>query len=128
MATFIIYGAATGIIRRVIWTDEPETAPGHVGPGEAIIEAPDSIFVASTGGRPVPDQDRIANHLTKVTGITPEPARCVVIDHATGEVVNVIMADPTIDEIAGHTLYQDASGGIGSAPDENGDFQPAPVT
>lgn len=124
MVTAIIYGAATGIIRRVIRTDEPAPLSGHVGAGEAIIEAPDSVLLPNGSGNLVPDLDRIAAHLFQATGITPEPARCVVVQHGTGDVVNVIMADPTIDAIEGHALFQDALGVPGSVPDEAGIFQP----
>lgn len=122
MTTAIIYGAQTGIIRRIVWTDQPETLTDHVEEGEAILKAPDWIFVKDETLGMVPDLDLITTYLTETTGIVPELGRCVVIHDGTGEVVDAIMADPTIDAIEGHTLFQDAAGVPGSTPDQDGNF------
>ena len=122
MATAIVYGAQTGIIRRIIWTDQPETLNDHVGAGEAILKAPDWVFVKDESVGMVPDLDLVTIYLTETTGIVPELGRCVVIHDQSGEVVDAIMADPMLDSIEGHTLFQDATGHAGSTPDQDGNF------
>lgn len=120
MATAIIYGTQSGIIRRIVVTDEPHTLAEHPGPGESMLVAPDAAITYNPQG--LPDLDLVKAYLTGATGIEPEPARCVVINNETGEVVHAIMADPLLDKIEGHTLFQDETGVPGSLPDENGIF------
>lgn len=120
MATAIIYGTQSGIIRRIVVTDEPSTLAAHSGSGESMLVAPDAAITYNPQG--LPDLDLVQTYLTGATGIEPEPARCVVIDDNTGEVVDAIMADPLLDKIEGYTLFQDETGSAGSSPDENGAF------
>lgn len=121
MSIAVIYGAQSGIIRRFVQTDEPDNLADHVGEGEALLTVDDSVLQIQENGTAMPSLEVAAQAITAATGIVPELARCLVIDQS-GDVVNVIMADPSIDSVEGHTLFQDLSGDVGSVPDENGNF------
>lgn len=124
MATAIVYGRDTGIIRRIICTDDPTTFPQHVEDGEAILAVSDAILVPRDDGtgQMVPSLDLAYAAQQAATGIVAQCSRCLVIEDVTGDVKSVIHADPTRDTVEGHTLYPDFTGDVGYLPDDNGDF------
>lgn len=122
MPTAIVYGAETGIIRRIIVTDDPSSIPDHAGDGERYLVVSDAVLVRQENGVVLPALDLAYQALKDATGIEPDCYRCLVIEDGTGDVKDVICADPTLDSIDGHTLYPDWDGGPGYTPDENGNF------
>lgn len=117
----IIYGEDSGIIRRLVQTDDLSVLPQFVEDGEASINVSDAVLVQQPDGSRLPALDLATDAVEAVRGLPSEPARCLVIDQQ-GNVVNVIMADPTLDHLDGFTLFQDANGQIGWVPDGNGNF------
>ena len=124
MITAVVYGKKSGIVRRIIRTDEHDTIGSHVGPGEAMIIVTNHIMVPGPG-MDVPDLELAKEFVQRKTGFEAEPARCVVIDK-NGDVVHALMADPHLDSIEGHVLFQDENAHPGWLPDENGVFHPPP--
>lgn len=90
----IIYGADSGIVRRIVIPDEDAQLAGHVGPGEALLTIP----------RAAPhDVISVTAAVAKATGKDIPDSRCAVIDKA-GVVVEMIHADPALDAVDGHDL------------------------
>jgi len=94
-----IYSTATGQIRRYYYpTDDSQIATYPLLPGEAIV---------SVSRGPYPNaaawQAAVNTAVTNAAGKVPGDPRCAVID-ATGHVVSVVLADPSIDSIPGMTL------------------------
>jgi hypothetical protein len=94
MAVGVIYGAQSGIVRRIILPDPGQDLQGHVGPGEALLMLPDgapSDVISATAA------------VAQATGKRIPSSCCEVVD-AQGVVVAVIAADPVLDRIDGHNL------------------------
>ncbi len=102
----IVYGAASGIVRRIIVpTSEAELDDqSHVGDGEAIIKVSAPGIMRRDG---YPDLTAAHAHVMAVIGKQPLNARCAVVD-AKGNVVGTVMADPEFDTIPDHTLSAEA--------------------
>ena len=96
MAIGIIYGAQSGIVRRIVIPDHDSELQGHVGPGEALLILPD--------GMPS-DVHSATDAVAIATGKRVPSNRCEVVD-AQGVVRGVIAADPMLDYLPGHTLRQ----------------------
>ena len=121
----IIYGADTGIVRRIAVSDTLDDLAkvSECGPGEAlIIVDPATVGLDQSS---VPDvalaQQIVQQERAGAVGETPT---CAVIDNTSGEIVAVIQADPTIDSLPDATLYQAPGAMIGGTLDENGDVVP----
>lgn len=150
MPAAVLYGVQSGIVRAVISSDDDDydfsahlprlsdgspdqrfalTILGDASPvsraGMASAVTANAEAVVSASDAPAPDL--IAQVIIDATGNVPEPARCVVIDDTTGDVVQVLMADPSLDRLDGCTLFQDENGSVGDVPDENGNFGPQPA-
>lgn len=118
----IVYGEATGIVRRLIVADSVKKLAGHYGSGESIIIVPSEQVVANG----LPDDAAMAAMVEEKRGKPAEPARCIVIDDEAAEIETVIPADPVIDAIEGKTLYQHPEASPGWSVDENGEFVAPP--
>lgn len=93
MATYgVIYASNSKMIRRVI--SGSSNLLGHVGPGESLLtvqaKAAPSVFDAQTA-------------VHAATGQAPLDLTCAVID-ATGNVVRLIKADSTFDQLPAMSL------------------------
>lgn len=107
-AGVIVYGARSKIIRRIVVPGPGESLPvGICQPGEAMLRAE----IGMCDG--LPRMDDAARCVTDVTGIIPPSGRCAVI--RDGVVVNVINADPHLDEITDCTLVLSETAAIGWA-------------
>ncbi len=121
----IIYGAKSGITRRIVHCDTmAELARGrHYGDGESIVIL-DPAKIMAEG---LPDLDRCKALVAEARGLPAEDDRCIVIDNKTGDIVEVRMADPSLDVLPdGLTLFQDAKAEPGWALDAQGEYA-APV-
>lgn len=100
----IIYGAESGIVRRIVVSDSLAelAAPSTPDKGEdAIILGPDEVL---RGG--VPDLEACIALVEAKRGKPSESARCIVVNDK-GEIEAVVMADPTVDVIEPtKALYQ----------------------
>lgn len=118
----IIYGADSGIIRRIVVSDALDELSAHAqcAAGEALlIVDPATVGLDQSG---VPDLALAAQLVAEARdGASAETATCAVIDHDSGEIVAVIQADPTLDSVPDATLYQAPDAMIGGTLDENGD-------
>lgn len=104
----VVYGAQSKHIRRIIIPDEDSELehPLLVGPGEQLATVP-------WGTR----TDHVT--LSNLLGTHPDhdAARCAVVHNETSKVVHIIMADPAIDQIAGHTLVLHRDAAVGWSHD-----------
>lgn len=111
---FIIYGATSGIVRRVVTTDSTDfRISNHLGLGETHVEVPN--FDPQVGV----DVDQV---MIATKGITPPSPRCAIIQN--GNVVGVVNADPNIDTLPGAQLILHPDADIGWK--HNGGFTPPP--
>lgn len=101
----IVYGVASGIIRRWIVPDrDTDLKDKHpVAPGETM-QIVDRATVKSSAD--------IEAAVAKAIGRQPPSPRCAVIN-AKGEVIDIKMADPALDHIDGCTLVLDAEACVG---------------
>src|SRR5262245_34897245 len=90
----VVYGAQSGIVRRIILPDSGQDLQGHVGPGEALLMLLD-------GARS--DVHSATAAVAQATGKTIPSSRCEILD-ADGKVMGQISADPLLDRIDGYTL------------------------
>lgn len=118
----IVYGEATGIVRRLVTASTVRGLAGHYGPGESIIIL-NADEVLANG---LPDAAAMTAMVEAKRGKPAEPARCIVIDDANAEIETVIPADPTMDALDGKTLYQHPEASPGWSVDENGEFVAPP--
>lgn len=102
---YIIYGALSGIVRRVVVPDPGEVIDiqKHLGVGE------DFTFDDLPEGRIGID---VAEVMQRTKGITPLSPRCVVVDQ-NNDVTRVIAADPLIDTLPGVTLVRHPMADVG---------------
>jgi hypothetical protein len=91
VAIGLIYGKITGLLRRVIVTDDISQLPLHVGPGEAIVTVSVALYATFGAGL-----DAIQSYLNSIIGIVPSGYRSVMID-AVGNVSSIHHADPGCD-------------------------------
>lgn len=123
MATGIIYGATSGIIRRYVRADDARSLSLHLGEGETMIVVDDADLVDARK-----HVSEVAKAMVEtVRGKPAESARCVVIDNAKAEIEQVIMADPSLDPLLDRrldakTLYQHAEAAPGWTIDARGEF------
>jgi hypothetical protein len=130
-AAAIIYGEASGIVRRLVVMDQPRDPSGrwtsitpyilrnHVGAGEAVLEIPPEEVLANG----LPDAVAMDARVAEKRGKPADEGRCLVIDDKSGDVVDVVLADPAIDRIPGKTLYQHPKAQLAMVMDaETGDF------
>lgn len=96
----IVVSTASKIVRRVVVPDinqsEITNHPLAAGEQMVVVAAPASATV-----------DAINNIVQQQTGIAPPSSRCAVVVKAnavSGNVVNVVYADPAIDTVSGATL------------------------
>jgi hypothetical protein len=121
-AAAIIYGEASGIVRRLVVADSVQELAGHYGPGEAIIIlSPDEVLANG-----LPDAVAMAALVADKRGKPADQGRVVVFDDATGDIETVLAADPIIDALPGKTLYQHPEASSGWQVDETGELV-APV-
>ncbi len=100
----IVYGTASGMVRRVIVPDADEGDDAtRLVRGESIVKVPRST---------IHDMADINAAVQAVTGFPPPSARCVAVDHRN-VVDAVIYADPLIDEIPGRELFLSSSANVG---------------
>jgi hypothetical protein len=118
-----VYSIATGQIRRYYYpTDDSQIATYPLLPGEAIV---------SISRGPYPNaaawQTAVTTAVTNAAGKAPGNPRCAMID-ANGNVVGVIMADPSIDSVSGMTLVNTTVADVGWTWTIGGGFVgPTPV-
>lgn len=100
----IIYGAQSGIVRRVVVSDSLDelAAPSKPDPGEdCIILDPEEVLKNG-----LPDLPRCNALIEAKIGRPVESARCIVVNDK-GEIEAAIMADPAIDVLGERkALYQ----------------------
>jgi hypothetical protein len=118
----IIYGAQSGIVRRIVVSDSLKelAAPSKPEPGEdVIIVTPDE---ATKGG--LPDMPACIALVEAKIGKPAENARCIVVNDK-GEIETVILADPAIDVIGERkALYQHPEANPDWKIGERGEFEP----
>jgi hypothetical protein len=97
----IVYATGSGILRRYIYPDDDAQLdqPWCVGKGESMLVVDQKVIAG-----PLDIYVELSQHLGKVI---PD-ATCAVLDNA-GKVVDLIMADPSLDAVEGHTLFQAVS-------------------
>lgn len=123
MAVGIIYAARSGAIRRVVAADRAEQLAAHLGTGEDLLVADASIFEGE-----LPSLTLAQAAVAAKIGRQPEDSRCVIVDSSTWEVVDVILADPLLDEHADGYVIRDGVACVGWRLIEgNPDLQP-PLT
>lgn len=100
----VIYGTASGIVRRVIVPDDDRELATATGPGESMVmvQATDTFSLNDVNG-----------YVAQAIGKQPPSARCVVTD-AQGNVVATLEADPVLDKVSGFTISLNATATIGS--------------
>lgn len=120
----IVYGDASGIVSRLIVTDSlAELTPHVLAKGEAcIIIDPKLTLTKMPNGMVVLDLPACYALVEAKRGKPSEPNRVVVIDDKTGEIESAVMADPSLDVLAGKTLYQHTEALPGWTLDEAGEF------
>lgn len=100
----IIYGEASGIVRRVVVAEDLKRleAPTVLGRGEnLIILNPDEVIKDG-----YPDLVRAYALVEAKTGKPSESARCIIVNDK-GEIEQAIMADPALDTVGDRkALYQ----------------------
>jgi hypothetical protein len=120
----VVYSATSGQIRRYIYWDDDASGPGNVVllPGEALVEVSRGPYANSAQW-----QAAINSAVTVAAGVAPGNPRCAVID-SSGNVVDMINADPAIDSIPGMTLVLTQTADIGWTWSAAGGFvTPPPV-
>jgi hypothetical protein len=96
----VVYAVKSGILRRWIIPDDDAGLQHHpVSPGEAMLV----VDRASLPPDPLQVQPFVEAAIARATGKGVPSPRCAVVD-AAGDVVAVIMADPDIDQVPGHSL------------------------
>lgn len=127
MKAGIVYGDVSGIIRRYILDVEDEGHVAalmlHIGPGEKMLVVDQKQLPPSADALPGLDL------IETLRGKPSENPRCVVIDHATGDIKSVVMACPVLDgqNHQDETLFQHAEAGVDWKLDEKGDYVPPKV-
>lgn len=106
----IIYGAESGIVRRIVVSDTLKelAVPSIPGKGEdVIILDPDEVLKWSVSlKREVPDLAECIALVEAKRGKPSESARSIVVNDK-GEIETALMADPSVDVIAPtKALYQ----------------------
>lgn len=127
----IVHGEVSGIVRRVVVADSIEElgAGKHYGEGEGII-----IVTPEQALKFDPEKKRIVPSLGECYGLVAEKRgkpsesdRCIVVDDATGEIAEVVLADPYLEADrsawAGKTLFQHDQADIGWALDGAGEWK-----
>lgn len=102
----VVYATGSKLIRRVIVPDSDRdlARSDFLGAGESILVVPI--------GNPF-DTSGLQKLVLDLHGLDIVPCgRCAVID-GHGDVVNVIMADPEIDSVAGHRLVTSETADVG---------------
>ncbi len=118
MPVAIVYGEESGIIRRFVHADRIEELSGHYGKGESIIIL-DANEIEKKGK---PDLYSGIKLVAEKRGKPAEEARCLVINHDSGEIETVIQADPILDTLPAKTLYQHADAAPGWKLDDKGEY------
>ncbi len=107
----IVYGAGSTIIRRIVHCDSIDElgAGNHVGAGEEmlLVDAPE---IMADGG--LPDLEKCKTKVKAKKNKDAPSSRCAVAD-ANGTVVDIIAADPLLDQISGKTIEQSDDAQIG---------------
>jgi hypothetical protein len=100
----VVYGTKNKHIRRIIVPDDDAELnnPLHVGPGETLATVPVGTSI---------DHATLAKLLG--TNADPSACRCAVINNGTNKVIDIVMADPLIDNIEGHTMMFHSDAAIG---------------
>lgn len=118
----IVYATGSRLPRRLIIPDDDTellSLTPFLGPGESGRVFPQARITALANAARLAGVDIarmvLANLLGIAVGQIPS-GRCCVIDPA-GSVVNVIVADPALDQLDGHTLVAHDQAGIGWAWD-----------
>ena len=113
----IVYGERSGIVRRVVVTDEgAEGLAGHYGPGESIliVDAAEVVKFDPQKRRVVPTLDECrALVAERRRGKPAADPRTLAIDDASGEIERVLAADPALDSIPGRTLRSHPEAEVG---------------
>lgn len=140
MMAAIIYAAWSKSIRRIVVPDDDDEGKLllHLDKGEGIVivgakddRAPvptidagnRPILMVADNGMTVPDLERCKELVELATGVAPTDPRCVVVDEASGAVVDAIMADPEIDAHPAGYLVRSARAIIGDVHlDKEGTF------
>ncbi len=124
----IIYGDASGIVRRIVVADSIKELGTPYGAGEAIIiVTPDEVVKFDPEKkRTVPSLDECYALVEAKRGQKSESDRCIVVDDKTGEIAAVVHADPSIDRLAAKTLYQHPEANLDWTIDEKGEFTEPP--
>jgi hypothetical protein len=98
MSVGLIYGAITGLLRKVVIPDTDSQLPSHVGPGEVLLVASTAQYAAFAG------PDAIQAHVNSATGKVPSGYRAALVDEV-GNVLSIHSADPGCDHPrSGHRL------------------------
>lgn len=105
----IVISKQSKMLRRLIIPDSGSDFSHHpLAPGEQLLIAD------NPGALLTPDV--ISSIVQRQTGTVPPSARCAVVVKAnavSGNVVNVIQADPAIDSVPGSTLMLHATAATG---------------
>lgn len=105
----IIYGAESGILRRIVVSDSLEelAAPSAPDAGEEVIICdPSDVEWVKQNGAELPDLASCIAMVEAKRGKPSESARCIVVNDK-GEIEAAVMADPAIDAIGDRkALYQ----------------------
>ena len=103
MKKFVIYANGSKILRRVVFSNDPEYDFSiHLGPGESMLEIPTDVQ-----GLPA-----LTSKVEQATGIKPKSPRCAVIDQ-NGDVVGITCADPELDNIPDKILVSSEDAKVG---------------
>jgi hypothetical protein len=94
MATGVIYGEQSGIVRRIVVTDNEASLAGHLAAGEALLILPN-------GARH--DLYSATAAVALATGKRIPSNRCRIVDRG-GREWGMIAADPLLDKLDGYDL------------------------
>jgi len=106
----VVVGANSNIIRRVVvpGDHDSEIAAHPMIAGEMMLTIPKTNFDGTANAL----HNAVQNH----RGVPPPSSRCALIvspTGVTGNVVNIIHADPQVDFIAGHVLMLHETAQVG---------------
>lgn len=122
----IIYASASGIIGQLARSDTMDelAKASRCQPGEALIIL-DPSDIKWKGKWQEIDQAAAQAMVDSDRGKPANPATCAIIDNATGEVIGVIVADPSLAQGSKEvTLFPDANACIGCTFDAKGNAVP----